>query len=108
MAIKKIQITWTKQMTLKSILFFLLHFILLVGVTGVLLLHDKFDYLVEHMEAHGAHYLYAVFCAFLLTVIMYCYFFFENKTILSSGKNIALIFSVLNLYIQGQKCCKGG
>ena len=99
MAIKKIQITWTKQMTLKSILFFLLHFILLVGVTGVLLLHDKFDYLVEHMEAHGAHYLYAVFCAFLLTVIMYCYFFFENKTILSSGKNIALIFSVLNLYI---------
>lgn len=99
MAIKKIQINWTKQMTLKSILFFLLHFIILVTVTGILLLNDKFDNLVEHMEEHGANYLYAVFCALLLTIIMYCYFFFENKTILSSGKNISLIFTVLILYI---------
>ncbi len=99
MAVKKIQITWTKQNTFKSILLFFLHFILLMAISGVLLLYDKFSYLQEHMEEHGAHYLYAVFCAFLLVVIMYCYFFFENKTLLSNGKNIALIFSVLNLYV---------
>ncbi len=99
MAVKTIQNAWTKQTTIKSILLFFLHFVILISITGLLLLYDKFSYFGEHMQEHGAHYLYVLFCAFLLVLITYCYFLFENKSILSSGKQIALIFSVLDLYV---------
>ncbi len=99
MVVKTIQNTWTKQTAIKSILLFLLHFVLLGTITGIVLLYDKFSYFEQHMEEHGAHYLYSIFCTFLLIVIMYFYFLFENKSILMSGKNIALIFSVLDLYV---------
>ncbi|MBQ8295172.1 MAG: HD domain-containing protein [Clostridia bacterium] len=99
MNVKKYSIAWTKQETLKSILLFFLHFVLLSGIAALLLLYDKFGNLGQHMEQHGANYLYALFCTFLLTTIMYFYFLFENKEIISSGKNITLIFFVLDLYL---------
>lgn len=99
MTVKKYSVAWTKKETLRSILFFLLHFVILAGIAAVLLLHDKMGTLIEYMEQHGANYLYALFCVFLLTAIMYFYFLFENKEMISNGKNIALMFAVLDLYI---------
>ncbi len=89
---------WTKSDTLKSVTFFLLHFIILVGIAGGILLSGKFSYIKEYMKENGANYLYALFSVFLIIAIMYFYFYFEKKEMISSGKNITLMFSVLDLY----------
>ena len=88
---------WTKQDTVKSAWLFFLHFAILTLIASALLLGPKLGVLKEYMKEHGANYLYALFCVFLLTAIMYFYFFFEDKVVLSSGRNIALIFTVLEI-----------
>ena len=99
MAVKTYTSGWTNQSGLKSAMMFLLHFVLLVIIAVCLLFGNKLDYLAEYFTEYGKDYLYALFSVFLLMIILYCYFFFENKEILCSGKKITLIFSVLDLYI---------
>ncbi len=89
---------WTKKDTVKSALFFLLHFLILVLVAGGLSLIGQYAHLGAYMKEHGADYLYALFSVFLLTAIMYFYFYFENKEMLASGKNITLVFGILEVY----------
>lgn len=89
---------WTKSDTLKSAMLFFLHFILLALIAAAFLLGNKLTDIGEYMGERGADYLYALFSVLLLTAIMYCYFYFENKKMLGSGKNIALIFTILDLY----------
>ncbi len=89
---------WTRKDTLKSTALFLLHFLLFVVIGGGLLFWDKFSYIGEYMNANKANYLYALFSIFLLVVIMYFYFYFENKVMLASGKNITLLFTILDVY----------
>ncbi|MBR2374926.1 MAG: HD domain-containing protein [Clostridia bacterium] len=99
MAVKKFGSEWTKSTMMKSALLFLTHFILLIAIIAGLLFGDKlFGGLREYMQEYGADYLYALFCLFLLTAITYFYFLFENRDVLASGKNIALLFAVLDLY----------
>ena len=90
---------WTKGNTLKSSLWFLLHFVLFTLMVGFLLLGNKLGYIESYMKDHGANYLYALFCGFLLFVILYCYFLFENREVIADGKTIALIFTVLDVYV---------
>ncbi|MBQ8291625.1 MAG: HD domain-containing protein [Clostridia bacterium] len=91
---------WTKGQTLKSSLLFALHFLIFIGIAAVLLFWGRrFGGLGVYLKEQGANYLYALFCIFLLFVVSYCYFYFENKQILSSGKNIALIFCILDIYL---------
>ena len=97
MAVKQVAKEWTRQNTVKSILYFFLHFVILVTIGAVLLLWDKFSYLPQHFNEVGATYLYALFCALMLIIITYLYYFFEDRNMLSSGKNITLIFSLLDL-----------
>ncbi|MBO4939636.1 MAG: HD domain-containing protein [Clostridia bacterium] len=97
--VKKLKNEWGRQYGWKSVLWFFLHFAILVVLCAVLLLWDKLGNLGAYMETHAANYLYALFCGFLLILILYCYFLFENKEILQSGKMITLVFSVLDLYI---------
>ena len=97
MAVKQFGKEWTRKHTLKSILYFFVHFVILVLLGATLLLWDKVDILAEHMQAVGASYLYALFCVFMLTVITYLYYFFEDRTMISSGKNISLLFLLLDL-----------
>ena len=97
MAVKQVAKEWTRQNTVKSILYFFLHFVILVTIGAVLLLWDKFSYLPQHFNEVGATYLYALFCALMLIIITYLYYFFEDRDMLSSGKNITLIFSLLDL-----------
>ena len=97
MAVTQLGKEWTKRDLVKSILYFFLHFVILVTIGAILLLWDKFDILAEHMRQVGAGYLYALFCVFMLVIITYLYYFFEDRAILSSGKNIALIFMLLDL-----------
>ncbi len=90
---------WTKHSVWKSVLLFLLHFLILSTLSGILLLWDKFGNFTSDLKSHGAQYLYALFCLFLMMVIMYLYFFFEDRDMLASGKNIALLFTILDLYV---------
>ena len=99
MAMKQLGKGWTRADTLKSTLWFILHFIIFVGIAAGLLLGNKLSILGEFMRAQGANYLYAIFCVFLLITIMYFYFFFEDREMIGSGKNIALIFTILDLHL---------
>ena len=96
---KQVGQVWTKSNTLKSILLFLVHFVVFIGIALVVLMGCGVIHFGEKFSAQGANYLYAVFCIFLLFLIMYLYFFFESKEILKSGKNIALVFTILDLYL---------
>ena len=98
MAEKTFGRVWTKADTMKSAFLFLLHFVLLILIAGGLLLGNKLSYLGDYMKERGADYLYALFSVFLLIAIMYFYFLFENKEMISSGKNISLLFTILDLY----------
>ena len=93
------QVEWTKNTAAKSIVLFVVHFVVMVLVSMILLLWDKFHILVDEMNANGADYLYMVFGLLMLTIVMYIYFFFESRQTLTSGKSISLIFTVLNVYI---------
>ena len=75
-----------------------MHFIILVLIAAGFLLGDKLTDIGAYMTERGADYLYVLFSVLLLIAIMYCYFYFENKEMLSSGKNIALIFTILDVY----------
>ncbi len=97
MTVKQFDGDWTRRNLIKSILYFFLHFIVLVSLCGILLLWDKFDDLAAHMREVGASYLYALFCVLMLVMIVYLYYFFENKKMLTSGKNITLIFLLIDL-----------
>ena len=97
MAILRFGKEWSKQQMLKSILLFFVHFIILIGIMAGLLLGTKVSNFVDHMSQFGSSYLYALFCVLLLVVIMYLYFLFEDKRMLSTGKNIALLFTVLDV-----------
>ena len=96
---KEFNKTWTKQEVLKSSFLYLLHFLIYLGIAAILLFADKWSDLGNFLSQNGSNYLYAIFCTFLLFVITYLYFFFENRTMLESGKNIALVFIVLDMYL---------
>ncbi len=95
----KEKVVWTKQKAAKSVVLFGVHFVLLVLIAAVLLLGDKWNRLAVEMRERGADYLYMVFCLVLLTVITYLYFFFEGRHMLDSGRNIGLLFMILDVYI---------
>jgi putative nucleotidyltransferase with HDIG domain len=97
MALLRFGNEWTTKNTVKSILLFFVHFVVLVAIMAGLLLGAELNHIAEHMRQFGANYLYSLFCVMLLVLITYMYFFFEDKRILSTGKNIALIFVVLDL-----------
>ena len=99
MAMEQTTLLWTKRHTFKSLLLFFAHFLLLIAIAATLLLGDKLSSIKTYMSTHGPYYLYALFCIILLVCILYFYFFFENRNILANGRNIALIFSILDLYL---------
>ena len=98
MAEKTFGRVWTRKNTLGSVVLFLVHFVIWVLIAAGFLLGDKLSYIADYMKERGADYLYALFSVLLLTAIMYFYFYFENKEILMQGKNIALIFTILDVY----------
>lgn len=97
--VKQVGKEWTRKRTLQSALWFFLYFVIYVVLAGLLLLGGKFGQIVEIMKAQGANYVYAIFCTLLLVIIMYLYFIFENKEMISNGKNITLLFAVLYVHL---------
>ncbi len=94
---------WTREDALKSVGFFLLHFILMTSlivlaiIVGGLSLGEKIADLDMYFREHGSSYLYAFFSSFLLITIMYFYFYFGNKEAISTGRNIFLLFAIIDV-----------
>lgn len=98
METKPLGMDWTKKDTVKSVLLFLLHFIILVTLAAGILLGDKTSHLVEYMRENGAYYLYAFLCVMMLVVITYLYFFFEDREVLKKASRICILFVALDLH----------
>ena len=96
---KQIGKEWTKAHALKSALQFFLHFVIFLLLAFILLFWKNFSQIGEHMKAQGGNYLYVMFCVLLLFVITYFYFYFEDRTTLMSGKTVALVFTILDVYL---------
>ncbi len=94
---------WTKKDTLRSATLFLLQFILTVLVVilaiviGGLSLGNNIADFDAYLKRYASKYLYALFSSFLLFTIMYFYFYFEDKEIISTGKNVVLLFTIINV-----------
>ena len=89
---------WTKKELVKSILYFCLHFIILMLVVSSVMLSGKLSNLGPYMREHAADYLYAFFGILLIITIMFFYFFFEDKEMISKGKNVTMLFVILEVY----------
>ena len=91
--------TLTKRNVLTSVILFCLHFAIFVGLVALCLwLRDKLlDGKTQAMQT--SNYLYALFCGLLLFVITYFYFYFERPALLASAKMIALVFTILDVYL---------
>ncbi len=98
MGAKQFNSAWTKKDSAKSICLFFLNFIILVGMASAVLLRNKWSYIAAYMQTNGAYYIYALICMLLLAVIMYLYFFFEDRDILRQASKIWILFLVLDLY----------
>ena len=90
---------WSRRQTVRSAMLFVLHFVLLVLITCGLMVYDKFPVLMETLKANGANYTYMLFCIALFVGILYFYFFFEDRAVLASGRSVALIFTILDIYV---------
>ncbi len=90
---------FTQKDRVKSAALFFLQVILFVAIAAILLFAEDFSSLGEHFRNEGGNYLYTLCSLLLLFVIAYLYFLFEEREILESGKNILLIFTVLDLYL---------
>ncbi|MBQ7769919.1 MAG: HD domain-containing protein [Clostridia bacterium] len=98
METKQFSMDWTRKDTAKSVSLFFMHFIILVGVSAAVLLGNKLSYIVSYMRENGAYYLYALICFMLLVIIMYLYFFFEDRAVLKKASQVSILFVVLELY----------
>lgn len=99
MAVKQFGKEWTKSTVMKSVWLFLLHFLIFILIAAGLIFGFGWGSFKNTTHEQGANYMYATFCIFLLFVITYLYFFFEDREMLKSGKNISLVFTVLDLYL---------
>ena len=97
MNIREGELIWTKKEVVKSVLLFMLNFFVMILIVGALLLGNKMGSFSETIKANRTNYLYIVFCILLLVWILYFYFFFEDRRMLTSGRSIALAFTVLDL-----------
>ena len=93
------KVEWTKQVSARSVVSFILHFFLLSIIAIVLLMWDHMDNFVAAFTENGADYLYTAFCVLLMTIIMYAYLYFESRQTLANPKTISLLFVILDLYI---------
>ena len=91
------KIEWTRSMTIKSILAFIGHWIVLVGVIALVLFLQNRDEFLSTFKANRMNYLYILFCSVLISAIMYAYFFFEDREVLADGSCIALVFTAIDV-----------
>lgn len=90
---------WTHKDTWKSVLLFFVNLVVLLLIIAALLMGKGIKDIQKTFTENQANYLYIGFCVLLLIVISYLYFFFEDRDVLTEGKNIMMVFVILDLSI---------
>lgn len=90
---------FTKKDAFKGALWFFVHFLIFIGIATALLFAGKYGQIISLIRADAGNYLYALFSIALLFLIAYLYFYFEDNTVLKKSGTIALIFTVLDVYL---------
>lgn len=87
----------------KSVLLFFLHYIIFLCIITFFIFFNTVNnadetfaaYFRENLDTLG----YLAVCVFILFVLVYFYYIFEDKNFLAVGKNIVLVFSLLGISI---------
>ena len=90
---------FTKKDAAKSAAWFFMHFVIFIGIAITLLFAGNYSRFVEAVKIDTGNYLYALFSIALLFIIAYLYFYFEDHAVLKKGGSIALVFTVLDVYL---------
>lgn len=87
---------FTKKDTAISILMFILSYAVSLGIVVLLMIfYDPRGWML-YVQENLKMLIYMVVCIFLIFVVIYCYYRFENPKFITSAKNIALLFTILN------------
>ena len=99
MNVREGELIWTKKEAVKSVLLYTLNLVILLLIAGLLLFWDNLGAFGQTFRENRANFLYVMFCTLLLVWILYFYFFFEHRRMLTDGRNIALVFTVLDFSV---------
>lgn len=90
---------FTGAVLAKSILLFVLNFLILLGITLLMVFfHDPAGY-SQYLADNLFMLFFTVGCLFLLCWIIYLYYFFDKRSFLTDMKNIWLVFWILDVSI---------
>ena len=89
---------FTKKDAVKSAAWFFVHFVIFIGIVVALFFAGKYTQLLPEVKAEAGNYLYALCSIALLFIIAYLYFYFEDNAVLKKAGDIALIFTILDVY----------
>ena len=94
--------TFGKQECAKSILLFLFNYIFFLCIVACFIFYNSLNkeetflsYFRENTDFLG----YLLASIFIIFVVVYFYFIFENRAFLAYGKNIFLLFSLINISV---------
>jgi hypothetical protein len=88
---------FTGVVAAKSVLNFLINFMLQIGILAFLIfLHYRSGY-AEYIADNLASLFFTIGCMFLLYWIVYLYFYFENISFLMETKNVWMIFLAMDI-----------
>lgn len=93
----------SKKTAAQSVLLFLVNYILLIGLITLFVLMNSLDADSVSFQTYFTEYfsdaVYLLCSLFVLFLIIYFYYFFEKQSVLSSPKDIFLIFILLDVSI---------
>ena len=90
---------FTGGVVFKSILTFVVNYVILLAITFFIVFLKNPSGYSAYLAEHLPVLFFAVGCLFLLFWIIYLYYFFDNKSFLAEGKNIWLLFVILDVCV---------
>lgn len=90
---------FTKTNTMVSILMFIASYLVSVGIIVLLIIFYDPSGWIQYVIQNLKILIYMLVCVFLIYVAVYCYYRFENPKFITEPKNVALLFSILDVSV---------
>ena len=90
---------FTAGTAVKSVLNFILNYVILLGIVLLMVFLNNMDDFSKYLSENLSVLFFTVGCLFLLSWIIYLYYFFDRKSFLTEMKNIWLLFLLLDVCI---------
>lgn len=90
---------FTAGTAVKSVLNFILNYVILLGIVLLMVFLNNMDDFSKYLSENLPVLFFTVGCLFLLSWIIYLYYFFDRKSFLTEMKNIWLLFLLLDVCI---------